>query len=88
MKELQPESSAGAERKRTFRPEANVAPGIEVELGELVGQGRGRLERRRRKLARAPQHVVVTEAWRRRDFGLGLRAVGRRRLRTQSPRKE
>ena len=62
MEQLQPESFRGAERKGTSGPKANVAPGIEVELGRAGrASGGAGWKGRRRKIARAAQHVVVVE---------------------------
>ena len=48
--------------QRLVRLEADVAPGVEVELGERAGQRRSAgVIRRRRKVARALDDVLVAE---------------------------
>ena len=75
MKEL--ESEIGVDllpKQRLVRLEANVAPGVEVEIGEAVGQRRnGGVVGRRRQIVCALHDVLVAE--RRRASRAALRRV-------------
>ncbi len=76
MEEL--EAEIGVEllaEQRLVRLEADVAPGVEVEVGEAVRQRRnGRVKGRRREIARALDDVLVAE--RRRGARAALRRLG------------
>ena len=80
MEEL--EAEIGVEllaEQRLVRLEADVAPGVEIEVGEAVRQGRnGRVVGRRGEIARPLDHVRVAERRRRARSALRRVGLGRR----------
>ena len=76
MEELQAEIAFRCAKQRLVAPEADVAPGVEIQIGERFGERRDRrVERRGGEIARPLDDVCVAEGRRR----VVLRQSGRGR---------
>ena len=72
VKQFEPEGAARLSQQRLVGFEADVAPGVEIEMGDAVGQRRDRrVERRAGQVARALDDIVIAERGRR-FGGLGV----------------
>src|SRR5271168_1452611 len=78
VEQLEPKVPAGRSEQRLVRLEANIAPRVEIERGNALGQRRDRrVERRARKIPRALDHLALSEGghgrggWRRVLLGEG-----------------
>ena len=77
MEQLEPEIGPFLAEQRLVGFEADVAPGVEIEVRQAVGQRRDRaVEGRGGEVARPLDDVLVAE--RRRRRGRGRRSVGLR----------